>query len=223
MENRSCVLFGADPGIVGDVRSALGVIQLQVLAAGDIDQLGNLMAAEPPPQAVLFRPGTREDQTLGLKTASSLRGRPSLREIPFVLIATEGEQSALPAEIPFFDGILTIPVEFPTFTKQVQEFLETFDPNMRPDLPAGGSGGEFEFPDEAPGNAAPSSAQSFQSAGSAEFAADLEERLLIVYAIQVRVLEELRRSEHFSSVPLDKIGSMLMQVTEKVSRSFNKP
>ncbi|MCB0329402.1 MAG: hypothetical protein KDD70_07055 [Bdellovibrionales bacterium] len=243
LENTSCVVLASSDDIIADIKTSLSLLKMNVRGALDATRAkAELLAGDPPVLALVEEdlPGKPGE---GLSIADAIKNHPTLSGIPVCLLKTDFEDGDdVPAH---FDGVFKIPVEFPTFTRQVKKFFEEFEGgtasspvNRSPSSLGTEQGdGDVGVQDSIPFDLESSSSESYGKLQKplepsrehktaetivTENAARLfDRRLVLAYGIQLAVLEALERDEAFQIASVSEIPEILSRVTERVAYEFD--
>ena len=190
--------------IVQDIVCSLRLVDIQVESFCDVDVLKSFALTEKPGM-VLAGVKLKCDPSAGVRLAREFAEEPLLRDVPVILLCRRGEEKALSGDVrQLFQGVLFLPVEFPAFTKNVQQLLESIEKGeMVPFLDAQSvDGGE---------------GVSASDSGEGD-----RQRLFIVYDIQQQVAERIRSSALLRDLDLQRVPQVVEAVTRELCLRYNR-
>lgn len=204
-QSNAVLLLESEEQVIRDVICSLRLIDVPVLASASVTE-AKQSALNDKPCLILVRLRIQGDDAAGLALARDLAGDQDLRDVPVVLLCTASERRLVEEHTDLFDAQISLPVEFPLFTRQVQGILQRLS-------------GEREHPREL-------KLLRSETVEKGEVRIDgnadvLYRNLGIISAIQHSVWENLRRDERVGKIPPEQMPGLVAEATREVCSKFN--
>lgn len=208
MTQQPILLLESEESVIKDVTCSLRLVDIPVLASFDVVD-AKRVAIESRPNLVLARARIGGDSLAGVNLARALAGEGAGFSV--VALYAPGEKGLIDEHRDLFVSEIGLPVEFPHFTRQVQQILASLQPEAQEGhadkAGAASSVKPAEVPHQPP----------------AESAAEVRGRnLLIAYDLQLGVLDQLRQDPHLSKASVREMVDLVQDTTKRVCASFDQ-
>ncbi|MCI5064426.1 hypothetical protein MRY87_01730 [bacterium] len=120
LEGKGCVVLASDAETIGDIKTSLSLLKMSVRGGTTVPAAKAELLNDPAPVIILVEEDLRGKTGAGRELAESLQGHPTLSGVPVCRLVTDLEGLA---EEALFATAFKVPVEFPTFTREVKKFL----------------------------------------------------------------------------------------------------
>ncbi|MCB0332211.1 MAG: hypothetical protein KDD55_01860 [Bdellovibrionales bacterium] len=209
MSGGTCILLESDDAVINDITYSLKLIDLEVLVAESLEDAKDLLE-EQRPELIIVRGHVVGDSDAGFRLADEVRSHPQFSTVPVMLLCAEGEHDSLDELPESFVAELKLPVEFPTFTKNVRAILQELEESpLEPVAENQQDTSHWRDRNEGGATSLPSVFN------------PLDKRMMVAYGVQFTVLEQLRNDEEFQQAKLGEIPEILAAVTEQVCRDLD--
>ncbi|MDC0357636.1 hypothetical protein OAO01_02390 [Oligoflexia bacterium] len=203
----ACLLLECDEQVISDVRTSMSLIKMPVRLAHSVEEAKKVLL-EKHPTIVLARLCTQEDDRAGVRLAQDLAAHPELRRVPVLALCQPNEIDLFADDLELFFGQILLPVEFPTFTKCVQEYLDILESGEVSPV-----ANLAESIEQGPGEPVASADR--------KGAVALEKRMVVAYSIQLAVLEALRDSQAFAEGSPEQIPQIVADMTKQICLKYD--
>jgi CheY-like chemotaxis protein len=195
--SESILLLSSEEDVIKDVVCSLSLVNLPVVITRNLNE-ARTAVSESVPKLILTRLAIKGNDKAGLDFARILATEINFSHIPVVALLRKGEQDLLQADADSFAATIYLPVEFPTFTQQVQDVLTNTTINTS-------YGGALSA-----------------SVNEKRTEATREQKLELVNHIHASVLDWLEKSQVFASAHLEDVPSLLAHITNEVCIKFEQ-
>lgn len=212
---QSVLLVETDPGVINDVRCALELIAIKVTAVPSLDAARE-SAQQSRPDAIVTRGSVAGDEAVALRLLNEIGNDQIWSGVPLVLLCSREEERVFGEKTTLFDGVLHLPVEFPTFSQKSKALLSELalarqDASSLPDM-----GGVKLAPNVTQNrtktNAVPPPGNH-----------DIDAASLTVYQIQIAVLDALRKDPAFTRATPHDVARLLLEKTKEICAVYSTP
>lgn len=215
-----CVVLVEDEKILGDIQTSLQLVKVPLRAAVSVEDVKKLMLSRKP-ALVLARVHTPSEEKAALQLANDIEAHPELRNIPVVALYFENELEEYELNSDLFFAKLLLPVEFPTFAKDFKILWDELNSGLEltsSSKPVLEEDEDISPPDASKFQEVPEPGREPETRGSQGNV--LEKRLVLAYALQMAVLEALKRDKEFLVAMPDEIPDVVARVTKRVCSEY---
>ncbi len=200
--SNAILLVESEEQVIKDVVCSLRLIDVPVLSSASVAE-AKQSALKEKPALILARLRLQDDESAGITLARDLADEKMLGDVPVVVLCTPSEKRLLEG-VDVFDAQISLPVEFPLFTRQVQSLMDSARKKTK-------ASAVSLVPKAA--KAAPAREEENQP--------PVHNNLAIVSGIQFAVLEKLKNSGALQEKLPEEIPALVAEVTHEVCSKFD--